>query len=133
MAVARTNGAFVGTNETTGATIAAGASEVGSQVDLLGDDTSFGEVQVFLIFTPAAVVTQGNVRVVLYDIWANAGNKYVKKDGIINVNATGAAASQQKINLGRFKACRYGSGTVTNNTDKSLGTVALLYQREKVS
>lgn len=133
MAIARSEAAFIGTNEGAGAAVAAGAVEAGSQVDVLGDNTSTGEATVFLVFTtPAAAITRGHITVVLYDIKANAGYSYQMDVKVFNLVGA-AGATTYKIRLGRYPVNRYARADVKNQTDVALANVAVLYALEKFS
>ena len=67
MSTARLVGVFQGTNETTGVTVAAGATSVGAQVDVLGNDTSAGSLNLYLVYTAptnAAGAMLGTINIV---------------------------------------------------------------------
>jgi hypothetical protein len=51
MTVAHSAGVFLGTDETTGITITTTSTTTSSEIDLLGDDASTGEINFFIKFT----------------------------------------------------------------------------------
>lgn len=109
MTVARSAGVLLGTDETTGVTIATTASTSSSEKDFLGDDTSDGEVNIFLKFT--STVTAGSVDVYLSGSRIT-GQNYTDVPQLIGsvapINGT------QKVYLGRFPISRYSVAKVTN-------------------
>lgn len=109
MSIARTEGVFVGTDETTGVTIANNASSTGSEVTLFADNTTAGWLIVFLKFT--STVTAGTL-----DIWIN--NRRVTGQDYENVNPTITIKpinGTAKYILGVFPASRYMNVRVLNN------------------
>ena len=132
MTIARSTGALMGTDETTGVTIAAGNSNTATEVDVLADNTSSGEVSLFLTFTPAVIPTKGDLVVSVTDGRVTAKH-YQDPLKTWRVPLAGLPASQATIFLGRFKASRYHKAAVKNNGDQSLGNVAVLYALEKTT
>jgi hypothetical protein len=61
MTIARQAKVFLGTDETTGVSIASGGTGSGAEVDVLGDDTSLGEIDLYLVAT--CTVTTGSIDV----------------------------------------------------------------------
>lgn len=123
MAIARTTGALIGTNETTGDTIANNATDSGSQVDVLGNDTSVGEAEFFLCAT--STVTAGTI-----DIYINkqrvSGAGYSKLSPDYQVTPINGTI---KYPLGRRAVSRYMSAKIINNaTGANLTNVFLGYE-----
>lgn len=129
MTIARSTGALLGTNESTGVSIANGASSVGSEVDVLGDNTSKGDLALYLAFGVTGspdglidvVVSRGRV----------SGQEYVDGDGLIK-SVPGSSAGL--VFLGRIPTGRYMQVTVKNRlVSGALTNVAVLYELEKTS
>jgi hypothetical protein len=108
--VARTVGALVGTDETTGVTIASNATTTGSEVDLFGNATSSGDFALYLKFT--STVTSGTLDVTIYP-GRVTGQDYADQAPLVAsfspINGT------QKCFIGWFKAARFYVGSVKNN------------------
>jgi hypothetical protein len=109
MAIARSNVALLGTDETTGDTIANNATDNGSEVDVLGDNTSAGELEVYIVFTSTVAVGTLDITVNKRDHTTQAYKKLSADFSIAPINGT------QKIPLGRFSASRYMQVDVKNN------------------
>lgn len=123
MSQARATGVFLGTDETTGVTIANNASSAGSEVTIFSDDATSGWMIVYLKFT--STVTAGTL-----DVWIN--HRRVSGQSYKNVNAS---ITIKPINgtalyiLGVFPASRYMNGEVLNNgTGASATNVTLGYE-----
>lgn len=129
MTIARSAGALLGTNETTGVTVAAGATGTGTEVDLLST-TGRGRISLYLVFTPASVPAAGFLKVTLSPARVT-GLPFVDKNRTWRVDLGGRTAAAQKVFLGTVEALRYALGAVLNNSEVSMGTVALLYELEK--
>lgn len=109
MAIIRSTGAFLGTSESSGDTIANNATDTGSEVDVLGDNTSIGEVELYLVFT--STVTAGTL-----DITVNkrrvTGQAYAKINPQFQIAPING---QQLIPLGRMPAERFMQVSAKNN------------------
>lgn len=116
MSIARSTLAFIGTSETTGDTIANNATDAGAEVDVLGDNTSTGEIELYLSFT--STVTAGTL-----DITVNkrrvSGQNYqglAANFSVTPINGT------QLVPLGRYSASRYMQVSVLNNATGASAT-----------
>jgi hypothetical protein len=128
MAITRSTGALIGTDETTGDTITNTSTDTGAEVDVLGDNTSIGEVEIYLVFT--STVTAGTL-----DITINkrrvTGQAYAKVSAELSVAPINGT---QKIPLGRRPASRYMQASIKNNaTGASATNVSLLYELFKAN
>lgn len=105
------------------ASVANNATLAGAVVDLLGDDTSVGDVELYLILT--STVTAGTVQLRFNPHRrANSGTEeYLKVAYEIQVAPTNGT---QKIPLGRRPCPRYASLDVLNNATGASCTVAVL-------
>lgn len=131
MTVARSTGAFLGTDESSGVSVAAGETKTGDEVDVLGGTDSFGDVHLYLVAT-----TTGNARMTLSLNRRRAtGSAYSQPQREkIQVDLPGAAS--HKVYLGLFPAARYMNIVLVNETAPYSGAmtnVAVLYELEKVS
>lgn len=125
--IARSTGALIGTSESSGVTIAAGATETGSEVDVLGGTDSTGELSVYLVF--ATTGTRGTVEVRLRHARVT-GQPASASDLVWQASVTQAG----KVLLGRVKATRYMSAVVVNRiASASITSAAVLYELEKQS
>lgn len=129
MTVARSSGVALGTDETTGITITNTTRTASSEIDFLGNDTSAGEVEIFLKFTSTVAVGTVDVDVSGARI---TGQDYTDVPRIVAqivpINGT------QKVSLGRYPIGRYGVWAVTNNaTGASITNVTLGYEEFKYS
>jgi hypothetical protein len=129
MTIARSVGALLGTNESTGVTIAAAATGTGTEVDLLST-TGKGRVSLYLCFTPASIPARGFLKAALAPARVT-GSPFADKNRVWRVEVGAMPASAQKVFLGTVEALRYALGTVLNSSDVSMGNVALLYELEK--
>jgi hypothetical protein len=129
--IARSAGVFAGTDETTGVSLAAGTTTTYSEVDVLGDNTSAGEVEVFckVTFGTVAATAGLNIKVNKQRV---IGGSYVEQSYSRSVTAVGSTTV--RVPLGRMSASRYMSVTV-QNTDASNGVTNLTvgYELFKVS
>jgi hypothetical protein len=131
MSIARSTGALLGTDESTGVTLANNATNTGAVTDMLGDNTSSGIIWLYLVFT--STVTAGDV-----DIRLNAARRlnsgteeYVKVNYESKVAPINGAL---KIPLGPRPCPRYLSVDVLNNaTGQNITNLAVLYELEKYS
>lgn len=123
MATSRSTGAFVGTDESTLQSISSGATQTGSEVDVLGDDLSFGEAWIYVVVTCTVVST--------IDVTLNhrrvTGQAYAKLQADINLPTINGTS---KIPLGKMPVSRYMNAAVKNNAGSS-ASVAVLYELEK--
>ena len=125
MAITRSVGAFIGMDETTGQAVANSATVSGSEIDLLGDNASVGDVWLYAVIT--STVTSGSIDITLNNRRVS-GQAYARpaiSRSVPPMNGT------QKVPLGKMPASRYMAATVTNNATGVSATVALLYELEK--
>lgn len=127
MALARSTGALIGTDETTLQSIANNATQTGSEVDVLGDNASVGDVWLYAVIT--STVTAGTI-----DIRVNSrrvtGQAYAKTNFEISIAPTNGT---QKVPLGKRPASRYMTSDVKNNATGASASVSILYELEKLS
>lgn len=131
MTVARSTGAFLGTDESSGVSVAAGETKTGNEVDVLGGTDSFGDVHLYVVAT-----TTGNAK---FSVALNrrraTGSAYSQTPREkLTVDLAGAAT--HKVYLGLFPASRYMNVVLVNETAPYSGAmtnVAVLYELEKVS
>lgn len=129
MTVARTAGVFIGTDETTGVTIATTANSTSSEIDLLGDNASEGWIQLYLKFT--STVTAGSMDVVIYP--SRVTTKAYPDQAPI-VASFAPISGTQSIYCGQFRVSRYMTAKVTNNaTGANATNVTLGYELFKES
>jgi len=121
MTIARSTGVFLGTDETTGVTIANNTTTTSSEIDLLADNASDGEVDLFLKFT--STVTAGTIDVA---IWPSRLITKSYPDQAPLVMSVAPINGTQSIFIGRFKAARYMTASVRNNATGANATNVLL-------
>lgn len=126
MAIARSTGTFIGTSESSLQSIANNATETGAEVDVLGDDTSLGEIEVFIVITSTVTAGSINVRVNKRRVTGQAYQKVNFERAITPTNGT------QKIPLGRMSASRYMSVDVQNNGTGASASVYVGFELFKV-
>jgi hypothetical protein len=126
MATSRSTGAFVGTDESTLQSISSGATHSGSEVDVLGDNTSFGEAWVYVVITGTAVNS--------IELWFNSrrvtGQGYTKTQSDLTLPTTNGTT---KIPIGKMPVSRFMQVDVRNNNGSASVSVAVLYELEKFS
>lgn len=128
MAVARSTGAFLGTSESSGSTIANNASSAGSEIDVLGDNTSDGVIDLYLVFTSTVTAGSIDTKINRHRVTGGAYDQVSYQFAVSPINGT------RKVWLGRLPASRYMSATVLNNaTGASATNVAVLYELAKFS
>lgn len=128
MGLARSTGSFLGTDETTGVTIANNASSAGSEVDVLGDNASAGDVNLYIRFTSTVTVGSLDVTVNRNRVTGGAYSQPSAQFSVTPINGTG------KYYLGRVPAARFMLVSVLNNaTGASATNVSILYELFKLS
>jgi hypothetical protein len=115
--VALTSGALLGTNETTGVTIANNATSTGSEIDILGNNTSQGFSFLFLKLT--STVTAGTLDVQCYPSRVT-GQAYSNIAPIIGSFAP--TNGTQQIPMGTIQIARYMTAAVKNNATGASAT-----------
>jgi hypothetical protein len=131
VAISRSSIAFIGTDESVGDTIANNATDTGALKDVLGDDTSTGELEIYLVFT--STVAAGTIDVtVVPGHRANSGT--IEYTRVSLFGSVGPINGTQKLYLGRIPAPRYLGVTVKNNgTGASATNVSVLGTLTKYS
>ena len=128
MAVSRTVGALIGTDENTLQTIAANTVHTGSEVDVLGADDCIGEAFLYLVIDGASVST------VSLDIKINSirvsGETYVQDQFTINVLFNNTV---KLVPLGLRRVSRYMSAIIDNNDSANAVDVFLGYELFKIT
>lgn len=128
MAIARSTLALLGTDESTGSTVANNATGSGSEVDVLGDNASTGTLDLYLVFT--STVTAGSLDVT-YSPRRVTGQAYTARQPQWSVTPANAT---KKYFLGTVRATRYAQVAVLNNaTGASATNVAVLAELTKVT
>lgn len=128
MAIARSTGALFGTDEATLTAVANNAVGSGALVDLLGDNTSSGDIWLYAVITSTVAV--GSIQVRFNPgRRANSGTEeYQKTNYEISIPPTNGT---QKIPLGKRSCPRYAGVDVFNNATGASASVAILYELEK--
>lgn len=128
MAVSRTVGALVGTDESTLQTIAANTVHTGSEVDVLGADDCIGEAFLYLVIDGSSGST------VSLDIKINSrrvtGEDYVQDQFTINVAFSNVL---KKVPLGLRRVSRYMNAIIDNNDTSNSVDVFLGYELFKIT
>jgi hypothetical protein len=124
MTVARVKGAYIGTSETVGVTVANNTTTTGSEVDMFGNDTSEGWINLYLAFT--STVTAGVLNVTLY-YGRTTGLEAEQQANI--VYSVAPINGSQVIYIGPFQCSRFMIAAVNNNaTGASATNVSVLYE-----
>ena len=127
MTIARTHtGAFIGTSESSLQSIAAGTTQTGAEVDVLGDDTSVGELAAYLVVT-ATAASSVDVRINPRRATGQAYQQAVFPINVSTINGT------IKVPLGRYSASRYMSADLRNNDGTNAISAFVGYELEKIS
>lgn len=126
MAIARTAGALVGTNESSLQTVSASATFSGTEVDVLGDNSSLGEAWFYIVVTDIAV-SSIDVTINQRRLTGQAYKKLASDVNIPTINGT------QMVPLGKMPVERFLQADVKNNDGSNSVQVAVLYTLEKVS
>jgi hypothetical protein len=128
VAITTTTGALgVGTDESTLQSISNNATYNGSEVDLLGDNSSAGDVEVYAAIT--STVTAGTIDVTL-------NRRRVSSQSYKQLSVTRSVAptnGTQLLYLGCFRATRYWQTDVKNNATGASASVSVLYRLTKMS
>ncbi len=126
MTIARSTGALVGTNETTLQSVAAGATHTGGEVDVLGDDASAGEMELYALVT-ASAANSVDVRINKRRVTGQAYQQPTFTRNITTINGT------VRVPLGRVSAARLMAADVRNNNGSASVTVFVGFELFKVS
>ena len=138
MAITRSTGALLGTDESTGVSAANNATIVttfantsganaNNDVDVLGDNTSVGDLWLYAVIT--STVTAGSLDITINNR-RSSGQAYAKTSISRSLTPTNGT---QKIPLGRIPASRYMAVSCLNNATGANATVAVLFELEKLS
>ena len=126
MAITRSTGAFLGTDESTFQTISASATATGAEKDILGDNASIGDIWLYAVVQNTAISS--------IDIRINnrriTGQAYQKDNFDINVPTINGT---KKVPIGKFPAARFMTVDVKNNDGANTVSVFIGYELEKVS
>lgn len=129
MTIARVDGALVGTDETTGVTIANNAANTLAETDVLGSDAAAGQMALYLKYTGTAAA--GSIDVTLY--YGRVTTQDYEDQAPVIASYVPISGTQ-KIFLGWFTVTRYMVGQVKNNAiGANITNVALLYELQKFS
>lgn len=129
MTVARSSGFLIGTSTTAGDTIANNATDTGTEVDVLGNDTSEGWAHFFLYYT--GTVAAGTIDVSIF--YSQVTGKTAQDQSALIAQVVPINGSQ-KIYLGMFPVSRYMIGQIKNNAiTASLTNAVLGYELYKES
>lgn len=126
MAVTRSTGALVGTNETTLQSVSASSTFNGTEVDMLGDNASLGEAWVYVVVADVAV-SSITVTINTRRVTGQAYKKLAADVSLPTINGT------QMIPLGKMPISRFLQVDVHNNDASNTVTVFVGYELEKVS
>lgn len=128
MTIARTRTARIGTDETTGVTIATTASSETTEIDWPGGDLAMTEIALWLKFT--STVTVGSVDIAIRTRQNTGGAAFGDKNPLTlsypPINGT------QNIYVGRFWVPRYGTIRVLNNATGANITNVLVVEEKIV-
>jgi hypothetical protein len=128
MTIARTRTVRIGTDETTGITIATTANSETSEIDWPAGDAAMAEIILWLKFT--STVTAGTVDISVRTRQNTAGAAFGDKNPITlsyaPINGT------QNIYVGRFWVPRYGTIRVLNNATGANITNVLVVEEKIV-
>lgn len=128
MTIARTRTVRIGTDETTGVTIATTANSETSEIDWAGSDTAATEVLLWLKFT--STVTAGTVDVAIRTRQNTSGGAFGEVNPL--TFAFAPINGTQNIYVGRFWVSRYGTLRVLNNATGANITNVLLVEEKLV-
>jgi hypothetical protein len=133
MPITRSTGVLVGTDDTTGETVAAKATLNGSEIDVLGDNTSYGVINLFLSFTvPASRYITGKIKVSVED-GRISGQLYTDPDKQWSFRLHEAQGTRCYVSVGRIHVSRFMKAIIQNFSSVELTNVSLLYTLEKTS
>lgn len=128
MGIARSTGSLKGTDESSGVTITNNSTDSGAEVDVLGDNASAGDVNLYLVFTSTVAVGSLDVTINRRRL---TGQGYVQASAQFSVSPINGTA---KYYLGRVPASRFMAADVKNNaTGASATNVSVLYELFKLS
>ena len=121
MPVARSAKVIIGTDETTGVTIADAATETSSEVDLLGDDISMGQANFYVKKTGTGTTASGlRVRILPSRI---SGQNYDDQPPAANIITKTPVSGTENIFLGTFIVSRFAVVEVRNTSGASMTNV----------
>ena len=134
MAIARSSAALLGTDESTGVTLANSTSTSSSLVDVLGDNTSVADVWLYAVLTCTVTTQILNLRF-NPGRRANSGTEeYQKANFEVSIATTNGT---QKIPLGKRPCPRYLAVDAQNaqngGSGASITNLTILYELEKLS
>jgi hypothetical protein len=131
MSITRSTGAFLGTNTNAGITITNGSTNTGSLLDLLGDNASTGEVEIY--FNVTSTVTNGSMDITVVPGW-EANNGTIQYTRISLFCSYAPTNGTQNLYIGRIPAARFMGVTVKNNATTTNATnTSVLYALTKIS
>lgn len=133
MSLTRSTGALIGTSESTGVSINNGSTAyVGggsatSDVDMLGDNGSIGDVWLYAVFTSTAAGGSVDITINPHRV---SGQGYVKPNPDFQLSIINGT---QTIPLGKRPCPRYLGASALNNGGATVTNFSLLYELEKLS
>lgn len=120
MAVARSTKVFIGTDESTGSTIADTASETSSEIDLLGDNISAGFAHFYASKVSGTGTDASGLVIDIIPVRVTGGNAFDEQLPAANTKTYTTASGAEHIFLGTFLVPRFAKVTVTNDTGATL-------------
>lgn len=121
MAIARSSKVFIGTSESSGDTITNNSTDTGSEVDVLGDDSSGGWIDLYAVFTSTVAVGTLDFNIVKERVSGQSSvDNPSRTISIIPANAT------KKVFLCTLPASRYMLVTVKNNATGANATAVFV-------
>lgn len=128
MTIARSAGVFLGTDETTLLSVAAGVTTVGAEVDVLASDAAAGEIELFAVVTFGAVAGVAGVNLKVNKRRVT-GQVYTLQNFVQSIAAV--ASTPVKVPLGRMSASRYMNVVVQNTDATNAVSVTVGYELTK--
>jgi len=121
MTVARSNIVLLGTDETTGITIANNAGATGTITDVLGDDTSMGYANIYCVFTSTVTAGSLDIEIVNHRVQTvDYLQATLQKFSYAPINGV------QRIFIGSVQIARFVSGRIYNNATAANATAVFL-------
>jgi hypothetical protein len=129
MSVARSTGAFVGTDESTLQNIGISGTFTGSEVDLFGDNATLGEAFIYVVITSATGLTTASIDL-KFDERRLTGQVYSQESYTVNL---AIITGTKKVPLGMRPVSRFMNVEVRNNDSTTAVNVGVFYELFKLS